>query len=1074
MAKKKSCPNHYRFVANCPDCRSLNSDLESNDEPPRKLYSDANEERNEEVPYNQDPSLNRGGTGPEIPRSERHPRDPNNSRRPQRYYYQRHPKPSKKKGIIIALILIVIIGLIVGLYSIPLWKAKINLQQQLYEGKSDVDFWMIYSLNYWSTNFFFNKIGLIGALIGSAIMSIPPEDTLLNFLAKKFGWKKPSKTKSLIFWWTGGFALFFIIGQAMDTGTFALAMYMIEVGTLQSDNYLHAMVILNDPTQVSMIDMFIYRSIVLPIINYVLALIIFRICISIFYNVYFKKKLGMVIGNICLLVSSFFALGLFGMVLQSIDGIDLIRIYSTYIGLFGFLIIGIIFNIASMMDKNIELNFDSAAKKKSIIMVVVTSIIILIPVFISIPTSIGVNSNPDDWKQYEWDIETTKEIEWTRLAAGIEINSEDKFIIHDIHDYPENTTISDLEMINNIRQYDKNVSGKIMVKDIKTTHETMADSDIIYIKNGSGQGEYWVSPKTLEVDKLQESNVNLHTELYDHVEGFIALDTSTGEIVDKADYEAIFGVNYSYPIFFGEREDTSYLGSESDIFDTFGEINAYENDILLNTGWESNSTKYNSTPDGTLTGMEALWYTLDMGLTEQALDGTEKSFLINRNIKTRVQSVLYPGMQIDNDPYLVFNAGTKTMYYALSIYTNIKIGAYAKSPLLRFLGVALIDVKTGELSWYKNPNLPLKQNDPLSPLYSLFTGDATYPWVTKTPQWLLDQLRYPESLWESQIGVDYTYHVTDANTWKRGNDIYERPHGGDVFYIETDIGDGLEFIGVELVEYIGEGALKLAGLYMIRHGEHFGETIFYRTDKVQDNLIGPETARLQFDATATQELNLIAKKRFGNRLLYPLGGSLYYYIPVYSATEDYEVLVMAGFVNAFTKSVYWGQNVSGAYDNLKLAQLLNDTAPTNTTPIDNMKLDITGLNKVEYNSTNGAEFRALLEYINTNDTLARANLTLNVSIRADVNMTVKMFNANKTGFIYDITDTIIGYNYTIGQWIGANALYPGEGRIVTIKINPQNAFNSPELAVGYKFDLIQDGKLISSSGWSTLIYLNPT
>ncbi|MHA1391847.1 MAG: UPF0182 family protein, partial [Promethearchaeota archaeon] len=275
---------------------------------------------------------------------------------------------------------------------------------------------------------------------------------------------------------------------------------------------------------------------------------------------------------------------------------------------------------------------------------------------------------------------------------------------------------------------------------------------------------------------------------------------------------------------------------------------------------------------------------------------TEHQYLINRNVRNRVSEILLPQLRIDNDPYLVFNMAQGKMYYAVSIYTYINVGSYAKFPILRFLGISLVDVISGEMTFYQNPTLDTS-NDPTYPLWKIYVDQ--YNWQA-TPTWLEDQLRYPEDLFELQLEANYIYHVQNSVSWRRADDFHERPEDGDLFYIETDLGDGIEYIGLDLVEYKGLTATLLAGMYVIRHGAHFGEAIFYYTRDSGVNLIGPKTARETYGSEATQEISLISGARNGNTLIYPIGGSIYYYIPTYSTAGSLQQLKLAGFVMEVT------------------------------------------------------------------------------------------------------------------------------------------------------------------------------
>ncbi|MHA1584463.1 MAG: hypothetical protein ACTSWL_04355 [Promethearchaeota archaeon] len=1066
--KKKHCDKHYRYVATCPDCRKANQDYDDTSKA-KNLYRDA---EFEDLKNNS----NHRYHNPDIPKFDEETREP--KKESNRYHYVRKISPKSRKRWIIVGIILGTLALIIGLYAIPAWLAKINLQRQLYENKSGgIDFWKIFSLNLWSTNFFFNKIGLIGAILGCIVMSIPPERKLFALIGRRLKWSTPNWKKSLIIWWTAGFALFFIIGQAMENGYFGLTMYMIQEGKIPGTfgTYFGALRALSNPSLMTPVQLFVYSNVTRPIISYILWLIVIRIILNIVVNVMNEKDHLRAYSDGAFIIAIFFFMGILARPLKAQDGLDLIYTWSIYLGVFIFLAFGIGSRVYQKKS-NIHgaVMFTKTLQRKSIYAAIALIIIILIPVFVAIPKQIGL-TNTNTWEDVKWNVQFQQQIAWTREAAGIEIGGQNYFTVKNIDNYPGSVTAQDSEILPVIRQYDKTYSGKMMNTRIKSTVEEMADSDIIYVPTGTGKGEYWVSPKTLNLDLITKTDVNEHTELYANVEGFISMDTSTGTIVDSADYMNIFGVEANYPIFFGEKADPTYT-SESSLYDQsmqLSSMKAYDNDILLNTDWGSNNTqRFSADPDGYLSGMQGFWYTMNMGLTSYAIDNSfNKTFLINRNIHTRVESVLLPGMISDNDAYLVFDRANNKMYYALSIYTNLQIGSYAKSPLYRFLGVVLVDVKSGEMDWYQSPgNLNSASQDLFGNLWQLYMDTEIFPWQP-APSWLISQMRYSESLWESQISVDYFYHVTDSQTWIGGSNFYKRPTGSDTYYIETDLGNGIEFVGTDMVEYDQEGAEKLAGLYFIRQGVHFGQTVFYRTDPITDNMIGPATAESQLSTAAAQDLKAV-NKRVGNKLMYPLAGSLYYYIPVYSIAEagNYEDFVLAGLVNAFTQTVGYGADLQLAYADL-ITKLGQNQTETNETTND-LKLSVDASNNIQYDPEDWANFRVNVNYDTLNTSMPARNLGLNMSIWSDVNMSVKVFNQPITPFQFNSSYGPAS-NYTIRSWTGANALNPGELSSFIVQINPSENLTGAGIIIYYEFDLIDlDTLEVISTGRLIFTFLN--
>ncbi len=1078
---KKHCDKHYRYVASCENCIKANEDsTENGDE--KLLYQDANLKDIEE---DKNPVSRRKSNyrSPEIPNLEPDSTKMNSQNENNRFRYHREYTPNFKKKLIIIISILVFLILLSILYIYPAWYAKINLQKQLYQNKSNIDYWDVFTMGGWSTRFFFNKIGLMGALIGCLMMTLIPETRLFQMLSEKFGWKKPTTKKSLILWWTIGFAFFFLIGQAIEGGYFALTMQMISEGTIDSSfgSYFKALQGISNPQNISQLDLFLYSNVTLPILRYILAIIIIRLVINIVYYSAFIKNEHYVASNSAFIASIIFLYLLLARPLVAQDGISLILVWSLYFGFFIFLGLGIgLFSYGKKQEKRNISEFDLGIRKPAVISAVVIIILLLLPVLISVPTRIGL-SDQNTWEEYKWDVKYSREIALTRTAAGITIGDTDYFQTFDIDDYPNNVIENDIAILDVIRQHDKVKSGKEISPTVTSGEATIADSDIIYVPD---HGEYWVAPKTLRIETIEALDEKANTEFYDHAEGLIALDTSTGEIIDDSDYVDIFGVSSDYPIYFGEKEeDTDYLSNEpatEESFLSFSSKEAFDNSILLNTDWTSNSTySYEGLPDGQLTGLQAVWYTMGLGLTSDAFNGEPKDYLINRNIMTRVEAVLLPGLEIDDDPYLIFDKNNSKMYYGLSIYTSINMKGYTNCPLYRFIGTVLIDVKTGVLSWYLNPGLPDIGADPLSPMWSYYK--IYYPWNI-AEDWLKSQLRYPESLWEKQLAVDYKYHVLDSAVWLQATDFYKRPGDstfqGDVFYIETDLGEGLEFVGVDVVLFDTTESAKLAGLYIIRQGDHFGETYFYQTETAASNedMIGPITARETFASDATTEIFKINNLRYGNILLYPLAGSLYYYIPVYSQDSARESLALTGLINAFNGNTYYGTTLEETYSKLKIDLGLNETISNNESEF--LSLDISEIGEIEYDAENWALFDAYIKNYNTNDSLPQRNVTLNLTIRADVNMSVKVFGDLKPAFEYTFSPGISAYNYTLVTLNGTTGLYsglkPGQGFSLIAKINPEIPFSASKLYVDFKFDLIDlDSGEIITSGWDDLVYNNP-
>ena len=961
-------------------------------------------------------------------------------------------KPQVRKYLLYIILAIAVVVALAIFWLWPSWYADINLQTQLYSNKANADFINVYFLNFWATNFFFNKTALIGALIGSIIMTIPPDKTLLTAIGTRLGFGKPSYAKSLLFWWTAGFVIFYFLGFLLDFNatSFSWIAYLIENGEMNLTPTIitDAFSILFNSGSKDYITMFIYGNLILPIIYFTLSVIIFRVILNIVRNVYLRRNDYYALANIFMAIGLGFGLWFFTTPTQALDGISLIQIWAIIIGFISFPILGLLIYLygRSNYSRDSKNYILTIPKIKRIGYVgFFFMIILVIPLFISIGPAISINDT-SVWIDQQWVKKYQREVEWTTDCAGL-----DMFEERSIENFSLSTTTPDEIMVSQVRQYDQNFAVQYLAASIGSTYEGLADSDIVYIN----KKEYWVAPKTIRFTQITGDPVQRSTELLDHVEGFLAMDTFSGELINIS-LISTFNITQNYPIFFGESESERYLQQTLGTTLQEGVIGAYDSDILLGTEWAGNTTnfdfRYSSQPDGTLTGLESFWKKINLGLIAYSTS-PENNYLINRNVKTRVRNILLPQLSIDNDPYLVFDIARGKLYYAVSIYTNINVGSYAMYPVSRFLGICLVDVIDGEMTFYENPSLD-KINDPTAPLWNFYMSNSVYDWEDSMPVWLKNQLRYPEDLFEKQLEANYIYHVKQPTVWKSEVDFHERTKGGDLYYIESDLGNGVEYVGLDLVEYKGDTANILAGMYVVRHGDNFGDAIFYQTRTSGSSFLGPQSANQTYLSEATQEISLIAGARNGNILLYPLGGSIYYYIPTYSTAGALQQLKLAGFIEAQTRNVGYGENAQESYLNLNIT---GETGPSNLTLTYNFDIETS----MTY-PNDPAQFTISL--YNTNNTYSATGLDVKVNLSiytsiTDVNYTLlvppsyPLVNSNYT-FLID-TVTFYGMNFTIIDTI----LFFGEGLTLTGYLAPSLG----NIIIYAKWTLIVDGKIIYQS-----------
>jgi uncharacterized protein len=201
------------------------------------------------------------------------------------------------------------------------------------------------------------------------------------------------------------------------------------------------------------------------------------------------------------------------------------------------------------------------------------------------------------------------------------------------------------------------------------------------------------------------------------------------------------------------------------------------------------------------------------------------------------------------------------------------------NPYLRLVGYGLIDTYNGSI-------VLLKAGD------DFFTDMFESQYQTEfreIPDWLEEQIRYPQELFNWKTEMYNIYHVTDVETFIQANEFYEIPRGLSTYYIEAKpLGfDQTEFIGLLSLELKGSQGRNLAG-YMIVENDlsNLGEMQFYEIPlNSTTKLIGPTAVReaLDRDPDFAQLKTLLRNPRVGDNILYRVGDQDVYFIPVYTA-----------------------------------------------------------------------------------------------------------------------------------------------------------------------------------------------
>ena len=139
---------------------------------------------------------------------------------------------------------------------------------------------------------------------------------------------------------------------------------------------------------------------------------------------------------------------------------------------------------------------------------------------------------------------------------------------------------------------------------------------------------------------------------------------------------------------------------------------------------------------------------------------------------------------------------------------------------MRLAGYGLVDTYNGDISLIKHGD------DFFSEMMMNQYADDIIP----TPDWLEEQIRYPEELFNWKTEMYNIYHVTDVETFIQANEFYEIPRGLDTYYVEAKPPgfEEAEFIGLLSLELRGSQGRNLAGYMVVENDlSNLGKMQFY-------------------------------------------------------------------------------------------------------------------------------------------------------------------------------------------------------------------------------------------------------
>ncbi|WP_280695411.1 UPF0182 family protein [Kitasatospora sp. GP82] len=287
--------------------------------------------------------------------------------------------------------------------------------------------------------------------------------------------------------------------------------------------------------------------------------------------------------------------------------------------------------------------------------------------------------------------------------------------------------------------------------------------------------------------------------------------------------------------------------------------------------------------------------------------------IYDRTPKERVEKVA-PWLSIDADPYPVVQDGR--LVWVLDGYTTsdgypfsskTTLGDVTKDSLtgqrgrtltaantvnyIRNSVKATVDAYTGEVTLYQ-----WDDSDPV-----LKTWMKAFPGTVEPrsaiPSTLMPHLRYPQDLFKVQRDLLGMYHMTDANSFFNGTDIWQVPadpttNTGDVqppYYLTVRMPDAASASFSLTTSFVPSKRDNLAAFMAVSAdpGPEYGRIRILKVPG-DTGTLGPNLAQSKFnsDPEVARQLNILknggdSDVEYGNLLTLPVGGGLLNVEPVY-------------------------------------------------------------------------------------------------------------------------------------------------------------------------------------------------
>jgi len=296
-------------------------------------------------------------------------------------------------------------------------------------------------------------------------------------------------------------------------------------------------------------------------------------------------------------------------------------------------------------------------------------------------------------------------------------------------------------------------------------------------------------------------------------------------------------------------------------------------------------------------GNKALW-ALRLGdfnllVSSQITDQTQ--LLYRRKVTDRVSEIA-PFLGFDGDPYLVVVDGK--MYWILDAYTSASTYPYSQTVTFQsnYINYIRNSVKVVVDAYEGTPTFYVV--DPKDPLIKAYQGTfpSLFQPIDKMPAGLRAHLRVPVDMFNVQVDIYSTYHITDPKVFFTREDVWQIPTAQnspssaaspvEPYYVLFRLPGEQNPEFLLIMPFTPRGKNNMVAWMAARNdGSNLGKYVSYVLPK-DKTIDGPQIVanRINQNADISRDFTLFhsagSQVQQGNLLVVPIGNSFLYFEPV--------------------------------------------------------------------------------------------------------------------------------------------------------------------------------------------------